>query len=81
VVESRLVAFTFPDVTGATTALNHVLELAPDVITIARVRFFADCERLKACGVHTVIQDELEAAAAVVREAEGLYEQAAERDS
>ena len=77
VAEARLVAFTFPDVNGASTALTHVNEFAPDVTTLARVRFNADRERLEQCGVQIIVQDEVEAAAAVVREAEGLYEQAA----
>ena len=77
VAEARLVAFTFPDVNGAATALAHVNEFAPDVTTLARVRFNADGERLQQCGVQIIVLDEVEAAAAVVREAESLYEQAA----
>jgi len=80
VAEARLVAFTFPDATGAMAALTHVRELAPDVTTLARVRFNADREKLEACGVQIVVQDEREAAAAVVREAESLYEQPARED-
>jgi CPA2 family monovalent cation:H+ antiporter-2 len=79
VVEARLVAFTFPDCDGAVVALAHAREFAPDVMTLARVRFTADRERLEANGVEIVVQDELEAAAAVVRHAETLYEQTAER--
>jgi hypothetical protein len=50
------------------------------VTTLARVRFNADREKLEACGVQIVVQDEREAAAAVVREAESLYEQPARED-
>lgn len=77
---SRLVAFTFPDAAGAESALHHVQEFAPDVTTIARVRFKADQDRLEASGVQMVILDELEAAAAVVRSAESFYEQSADED-
>jgi CPA2 family monovalent cation:H+ antiporter-2 len=78
VSEARLVAFTFPDANGAEVALHHVQEFAPNVTTIARVRFKADRDRLEATGVQIVVLDEQEAAAAVVRGAEHLYEQAAE---
>lgn len=78
VMEARLVAFTFPDANGAEVALHHVQEFAPDITTIARVRFKADRDRLEAGGVQIVVLDEQEAAAAVVRGAEHLYEQAAE---
>jgi CPA2 family monovalent cation:H+ antiporter-2 len=77
VAEARLVAFTFPDAVGASTALAHIKDFAPDITTLARVRFNADRERLEQCGVQIIVQDEVEAAAAVVREAESLYEQSA----
>jgi monovalent cation:H+ antiporter-2, CPA2 family len=80
VVKARLVAFTFPDCPGAMAALAHAREFAPDVTTLARVRFNADREQLEACGVQMVVLDEWEAAAAVVRSAEMLYDETAERN-
>ena len=74
VSEARFVAFTFPDASVSANAMPHLRELAPDVPVMARVKFAADAEHLRDCGIKFVIRDELESAAAIVRMAEELYQ-------
>jgi monovalent cation:H+ antiporter-2, CPA2 family len=66
---ARLVAFTFPDATLTKEALALIRELRPDVPVITRARFASDVERLKRLGATVVINDEVEAARAVVEQA------------
>lgn len=66
---ARLVAFTFPDATLTKEALALIRELRPDVPVITRARFASDVERLKRLGATVVINDEIEAARAVVEQA------------
>lgn len=67
--QARLVAFTFPDATLTKEALALIRELRPDVPVITRARFASDVERLKRLGATVVINDEVEAARAVVEQA------------
>jgi CPA2 family monovalent cation:H+ antiporter-2 len=67
--QARLVAFTFPDATLTKEALALIRELRPDVPVITRARFASDVERLKRLGATVVINDEIEAARAVVEQA------------
>jgi CPA2 family monovalent cation:H+ antiporter-2 len=78
VSEARLVAFTFPDSNASANAMPHLRELAPQVTVMARVKFAADAERLRECGITHVIRDEIESAAAIVRAAEEVYQVIAE---
>ncbi len=67
--QARLVAFTFPDATLTKEALALIRELRPEVPVITRARFASDVERLKRLGATVVINDEVEAARAVVEQA------------
>lgn len=67
--QARLVAFTFPDATLTKEALALIRDLRPDVPVITRARFASDVERLKRLGATVVINDEVEAARAVVEQA------------
>lgn len=66
--EARLVAFTFPDATLTLEALAVVRRHRKDVPVLARARFASDVERLKRFGASVVINDEIEAARAVVEQ-------------
>lgn len=66
---ARLVAFTFPDATLTKEALALIRGMRPDVPVITRARFASDVERLKRLGATVVINDEVEAARAVVEQA------------
>ncbi len=63
---ARMVAFTFPDATLTLAALSLIREHRKDIPVIARARFASDVERLKRFGASVVINDEIEAARAVV---------------
>lgn len=65
---AKLVAFTFPDATLTLEALSLVREHRKDVPVLARARFASDVERLKRFGASVVINDEIEAARAVVEQ-------------
>lgn len=66
--EARLVAFTFPDATLTLEALSLIREHRKDIPVLARARFASDVERLKRFGATVVINDEIEAARAVVEQ-------------
>lgn len=65
---ARLVAFTFPDATLTLEALALIREHRKDIPVLARARFASDVERLKRFGASVVINDEIEAARAVVEQ-------------
>lgn len=69
---ARMVAFTFPDATLTLEALTLIREHRKDIPVLARARFASDVERLKRFGASVVINDEIEAARAVVEEARVL---------
>ena len=66
--EARLVAFTFPDATLTLEALSLIREHRKDIPVLARARFASDVDRLKRFGATVVINDEIEAARAVVEQ-------------
>lgn len=66
--QARLVAFTFPDATLTLEALTLIREHRKDIPVLARARFASDVERLKRFGATVVINDEIEAARAVVEQ-------------
>jgi len=70
---ARMVAFTFPAAPVTVHAMELVRESRPDVPILARARFASDVERLKRLGVTEVINDEIEAARAVVARAAVLH--------
>lgn len=70
---ARMVAFTFPAAPVTVHAMEMVRESRPDVPILARARFASDVERLKRLGVTEVINDEIEAARAVVDRALVLH--------
>ncbi|MES2507152.1 MAG: NAD-binding protein [Verrucomicrobiota bacterium] len=65
---ARMVAFTFPDATLTLEALSLIREHRKDIPVLARARFASDVERLKRFGATVVINDEIEAARAVVEQ-------------
>lgn len=65
---ARLVAFTFPDATLTLEALSLIRHQRQDIPVLARARFASDVERLKRFGATAVINDEIEAARAVVEQ-------------
>ena len=69
---ARLVALTFPDATVNAQALSSIRTLRPDIAVLARARFSSDVERLKRLGATHVVNDETEAALAIVEHARVL---------
>lgn len=70
----RLVAFTFPNVEATAVALPLVRQFQPDVAILARTKFSAEAEQLRALGVSTIILDEAESGRAIVRQALAVFE-------
>lgn len=70
---ARMVAFTFPAAPITVHAMEMVRKARPDVAILARARFASDVDRLKRMGVTEVINDEIEAARAVVLRAAVLH--------
>lgn len=69
---ARLVALTFPDATVNAQALSVIRGLRPEIPVLARARFSSDVDRLRRLGATQVINDETEAAHAVVEHAKIL---------
>lgn len=69
---ARLVALTFPDATVNAQALSSIRTLRPDIAVLARARFSSDVDRLKRLGATHVVNDETEAALAIVEHARVL---------
>jgi CPA2 family monovalent cation:H+ antiporter-2 len=69
---ARLVALTFPDATVNAQALSSIRALRPDIAVLARARFSSDVERLRRLGATHVVNDETEAALAIVEHARVL---------
>lgn len=69
---ARLAALTFPDATVNAQALSVIRSLRPEIPVLARARFSSDVDRLRRLGATQVINDETEAAHAVVEHAKIL---------
>jgi CPA2 family monovalent cation:H+ antiporter-2 len=71
--QARLVAFTFPATPEIAGAIQFVRERNPSITILARTKFSAEDEKLRAAGVDLVILDEAESGRAVVREALSVF--------
>ena len=69
VEEASLVAFSFGDAPVIAEALESLRELAPEIPVLARARFASDVPRLRMLGAGCVINDEREAARAMMEQA------------
>jgi len=74
--QARLVAFTFPATPDIAGAIQFVRERNPSITILARTKFSAEAEKLRAAGVDLVILDEAESGRAVAREALSVFNHA-----